>query len=76
MGKLLKIGGPNLGPGQHTWVRHPEGDPQAGGLRDIGYGESIPVGRVADAQGYLDRGQATVVDDQLAEDAPATEKEE
>lgn len=64
MVQLLKIGGPALGPEQHTFVRLKS----SGTVRDIGYGQTIPVAEVEDAQGYLDRGQATVVESPINEE--------
>ena len=56
--KKLKFGGPKLKEGQRTWYVNPK--TKGGGQIFVGPGEEVPFDEVADAQGYVDRGQASV----------------
>ena len=58
MGKVLRIGGPNLVPPQHVWIIETSGDGRF--LPTVKCGQSFDFDSVHDAQGYVDRGQATV----------------
>jgi len=63
--KLLKMGGPNLGPGQHTWVvvTKPRTPGARSGMMDINHGQTVEADRIHDPDGYVERGQASYVNE-------------
>lgn len=69
--KKLRIGGPNLGPGQQTWfwdAYDNRGNGEYGQVPGVPYGAEIPLDRVVNAQQLVDDGRASIVDDEPADE--------
>jgi len=64
--KTLRFGGKGLPPGTHTFYYTTDADPRL--VDKVKPGDSAPFDLVVDAQGYIDRGQASI------ETAAATDK--
>lgn len=71
----MKFGGPNLPDIATTWYRHVNPDGSYVGMVNVKPGDVVDAARVMDAESYVERGMATMIEEATKPAAKTVTKE-